>query len=351
MTDDIKPFDSAQDRLPLTSADLTEALLAQLRHAAPQIFSEGRVDFTKLQAALGEHIESGAERYGLNWAGKRDVFRNVQSPSIAALRPQFEESVNWDSTENLIIEGDNLEVLKLLQKPYHGKVKMNYIDPPCKSGNELVQLPETVQAGMGDLSPNSQKTDNPQYPTIAHITRERVRRVIAKLQDVGRDLSRHPEGARTSSRQGELVGLKPDLQNRLGFRAFKLDSSNFKIWQTDAAPRTAEQLAQQLNLYADNIQPERSEQDRLYELVLKSGFPLSAKIEAVSAGKQTAYSVADGTLLICLSGHLDQATLRALFAHKPQMVLCLDTAFDGNDALKTNTVLEAKTHGILFKTV
>ena len=113
MADDIK--------LPLTSDDLTDALLAQLRESAPQIFSKGRVDFTKLQAALSEHIETGAERYGLNWAGKRDAFRNVQIPSVAALRPQHEESVNWDSTENLIIEGDNLEVLKLLQKPYQAR--------------------------------------------------------------------------------------------------------------------------------------------------------------------------------------------------------------------------------------
>ena len=141
------------------------------------------------------------------------------------------------------------------------------------------------------------------------------------------------------------------MREGVGFHAFKLDSSNFKIWQTDATPQSAERLAEQLKLYADNVQAELSEQDRLYELVLKSGFPLSAKIEAVSVGDKTAFAVADGTLLICLAEHLDQGTLRALFARKPQMVLCLDTAFDGNDALKTNTVLEAKTHGIIFKTV
>jgi adenine-specific DNA-methyltransferase len=130
-----------------------------------------------------------------------------------------------------------------------------------------------------------------------------------------------------------------------------LDSSNFKIWQADAAPQSAEQLAEQLKLYADNVQAGRGEQDRLYELVLKSGFPLSVKIETVTASLKPAFSVADGILLICLADHLDQKTLRALFARKPQMVLCLDTAFDGNDALKTNTVLEAQTHKIMFKTV
>ncbi len=141
MTDEIK--------LPLTSADLTDALLAQLRTVAPQIFSEGRVDFAKLQAALGEHVDTNPERYGLTWAGKRDAFRNVQVPSVATLRPQPEESVNWDSTENLIIEGDNLEVLKLLQKPYHGKVKMIYIDPPYNTGNEFI-YPDNFHEGLDE---------------------------------------------------------------------------------------------------------------------------------------------------------------------------------------------------------
>ena len=141
MTDDTK--------LPLTSVDLTEALLGQLRATSPQIFSESRVDFAKLQAALGEHIDTNPERYGLTWAGKRDAFRNVQVPSVATLRPMPDESVNWDSSENLIIEGDNLEVLKLLQKPYHGKVKMIYIDPPYNTGNEFI-YPDNYREGLDD---------------------------------------------------------------------------------------------------------------------------------------------------------------------------------------------------------
>jgi len=732
MTDDIK--------LPLTSADMTEALLAQLRDAAPQIFGEGRVDFAKLQAALGEHIETNPERYGLTWAGKRDAFRNVQVPSVATLRPQPEESVNWDSSENLIIEGDNLEVLKLLQKPYHGKVKMIYIDPPYNTGNEFIypdnfregldeylrytgqlgedgtatstnkdtsgrfhsnwlnmmyprlflarnllkedgvifvsiddhevhnlrllmdevfgeenfvgaliwqkskkgdaklvaktheyvllfarsieallavgiwrrkkpgvddvlgqyqifcsqlgtnheaisasmrawyatlvkddprrahehyrwsdkrglyfaadfagpddgrdsrprydivhpktgkpckkpstgwrwdekrtndalaanppmihfgtdettipcrksylhlidsepfssvfyrdgragtleleklvgkntlEFPKDVEtlkdfirivtkpkmAGCGERTdeenppmvrekaakysviqatrqneePNDivldffagsgttaqsmlelnhedggnrkfilvqlpEKIDNPQYPTIAHITRERVRRVITKQNQQEAEAS--PQLSLTPSPspggRGELNPRPPGEGGRrpgegdLGFRAFKLDSSNFKIWRSDKAPQSAEQLAEQLSLYADNIQPERNDQDRLYELILKCGMPLSARVEEIqlsvgsgpstgsggcptkSSMGRTAFSIADGNLLICLEPHLDRYTLRALFARKPQMVLCLDTAFDGNDALKTNTVLEAQTHGIIFKTV
>jgi len=675
MTDNIK--------LPLTSADLTEGLLAQLRDAVPQIFSEGKVDFTKLQAALGDHIDGNPERYSLTWAGKREAFRNVQVPSVATLRPQPEESVNWDSSENLIIEGDNLEVHKLLQKPYHNKVKMIYIDPPYNTGNEFIypdnfreglddylrytgqlgedgtaastnketsgryhsnwlnmmyprlflarnllkedgvifvsiddhevhnlrmlmdevfggenfvgsfvwegaakndskfvsvsqdyilcfsrnyemlkvndtmwrigkegidkiyekvdelngaysdnwqeisdalkdwfqELPKNDQAWKhrhynwvdskgiyfaGDISAESgrkrepydvlhpatkkpckkpargwpkretleqwikegkihwgedensvpklkrylhetegqvlnsviykdrrgarkefnvlmggdffdnpkdvdvlsmlvvsatkennivrdffagsgttahavldlnqqdggkrkfilvqlpEKTDNPQYPTIAHITRERVRRVITKLQE-----SRHSRagGNPVVSNQRPLELLDSRLRGNdgegrgnngagdLGFRAFKLDSSNFKIWRNDQPAQTPEQLAEQLNLYTDNVLAERGEQDRLYELILKCGMPLSARVAKVSVNGRTAFSISDGNLLICLEQHLDRDTLRALFARKPQMVLCLDVAFDGDDALKTNTVLEAQTHGIIFKTV
>jgi adenine-specific DNA-methyltransferase len=114
---------------------------------------------------------------------------------------------------------------------------------------------------------------------------------------------------------------------------------------------TSEQLAEQLSLYADNVQANRDDQDRLYELVLKSGRPLSARVESVTIGQCAAFAVGEGDLLICLEQHLDRDTMRAMFARKPKIVLCLDTAFDGNDALKTNTVLEAQSHGIFFKTV
>ena len=659
-----------ETKLPLTSADLTEDFLAQLRATSPQIFSEGKVDFAKLQAALGEHVADNPERYSLTWAGKREAFRNVQMQSVATLRPQVDASVNWDSTENLILEGDNLEVLKLLQKPYHNKVKMIYIDPPYNTGNEFIYpdnfregldeylrytgqrgedgaatstnkdtsgryhsnwlnmmyprlflarnllkedgvifvsiddhevhnlrllmdevfgeenfvatliwksrqivdsrpqsgsskdheyllcysrstdaqfrgtaidlkkytnpdndnrgawmsnsilglankeqrpnlhyaitdpdtglnyecpsdtgwrysketmnqkiselrivfpkkqdgrprekkflaelqkeftgfstildatvgftlhgtrevrdilgeaifsfpkpasliktiIQQTAQnddiildffAGSGttahavlDLNQQDsgrrkfilvqlpEKTDNPQYPTIAHITRERVRRVIAKQNQIPPS---PPFSKGENVAAGELFADPLTSESNppfakggrgdLGFRAFKLDSSNFKIWRSDQAPLSAEQLAEQLLLYTDNVLAERSVQDRLYELILKSGWPLSVKVESIKVGQHPAYSIGGGAgtmpdgqshdgdgqpqgqaspLLICLEAHLTRETLRALFALQPQKLLCLDAAFDGNDALKTNTLLEAETHGIIFKTV
>lgn len=633
----IKP-ENLPEKISLSSIDLTETLINQLREIAPQIFSEDRVDFLKLQAALGAYVDVQPERYGLNWAGKRDAFRTVQIPSVAALRPQFEESVNWDSTENLIIEGDNLEVLKLLQKAYHGKVKMIYIDPPYNTGNEFI-YPDNFHEGLdeylrytgqlsaegtaastnkdtsgryhsnwlnmmyprmflarnllredgvifvsiddheihnlrilldeifgeenfigaiawekiyttknddshlstsheyalcyarnldiselgllarseemdaryrnvdadsrgpwkaiplyadgerrtgrykivapggaeyeprpnmhwryrqqdvidlikdnriyfgkdGNSQPNlkrflsevgkgvkartlwshdevgsndsakreakqifgenipfaypkpssyvrrmiqlaaaptdseestivldffagsgttahavldqnkedggnrkfilvqlPEKTANPDYPTIAHITRERVRRVI------------HSHHQDADGKMDFSEGRQPDN----GFRAFKLDSSSFKIWPSYEAPTQNKQLAEQLNLYADNLVPGRTEQDRLYEVILKSGLPLSSSIESFDVLGGTAYAVSNGSLVIYLEAHITRDTLRAVFIPReeskrlpPQMVICLDAAFDGNDSLKTNALLEAQAHGITFKTV
>ncbi|MBL8072595.1 MAG: site-specific DNA-methyltransferase, partial [Nitrospira sp.] len=98
----------------------------------------GKIDFDRLRLALGEAVDVGRERYGMNWPGKADCFKTIQTPSMGTLRPCPEESVNWDTTENLIIEGDNLEVLKLLQKSCLGKVKMIYIDPPYNTGNDFI---------------------------------------------------------------------------------------------------------------------------------------------------------------------------------------------------------------------
>jgi adenine-specific DNA-methyltransferase len=613
---------SEDTRLPLATPDPAADLLAQLRAAAPQAFSEGRLDLEKLRAALGESIETGPERYGLTWAGKSDAFRNVQTPSVGTLLPMPEESVDWDNAENLIIEGDNLEVLKLLQRSYYGKVKMIYIDPPYNTGNDFIYeddyrepeqaylrqtgqiddagirattkrettgryhsnwlsmvyprlflarnllredgvifasiddnelhnlravmnevfgeenfvgcfvwkrrassalaerlvstdheyvvayqrqdftslgipkdfgsysnpdndprgdwttgdltvgmnknlrpnqfydlvdpetgtaypanpnrvwayIPETmnmllkekrvifpaalgrkpmlkrfknelksnvnpVSTWLSEVGLNSEatrqiqelmgssvfsypkpaslieelvstsvktsdivmdffagsgttaqvildlnnadggnrkfilvqlpeKTDDAVYPTVAHITRERVRRVIAKLN---------------KEKDGKLnfKGHKPGN----GFRAFKLSSSNFKIWNSEKMPNDPAKLAEQLKLYADNLEGKRKQQDILYELVLKSGLPLSSKVEKISIANKLVWSINEGKLLISLENKVSRETLRSMLALKPQQMLCLDAAFDGDDALKTNTVLEAKSQGVAFHTV
>ena len=638
-------------RMPLTSADVLGERMEGLRELIPEAFVEGKVDFERLKAALGEFVDEGRERYGLSWAGKADAIRNIQSPSVGTLVPCPDESVNFDATENLFIEGDNLEVLKLLQKSYYGKVKMIYIDPPYNTGGEFI-YPDNYQEGLqeylrysgqvgeggvrlstntetsgryhskwldmmyprlflarnllrsdgvifvsiddhevhdlrllmnevfgeesfiaticwqkkyspandrndlsdahdfilafarqrtfadagraaavlsrlnrtseqddayknpdndqrgpwksGDYTCNKSAEERPNlYYAISHpATREEVwpkktrvwaysreeherhlledrlwwgkdgnnsvpayKRFLSEVpgllpttwwpfSDVGHTDEARKEtnallpgiargfetpkpvrllkrliqlgaGGETASqdpaivmdffagsgtfgqaaletnldddgkRRFILVQLPEPLVQRqrldngaevrtiadiakerlksfiqktheefdgtfdqeriaqfdLGFKVLKLTTSNFKIWDGEEAPADADALAGQLKLFADHVMPDRGEQDILYELMLKAGLPLTAKIEEKDVAGQTAYSIADGLLLICLANPITQESLRAMIDLKPQRVVCLDPAFGGNDQLKTNTVLEMKSHNIEFRTV
>ena len=124
------------------SLDIQQTQLEKLKELFPEAISEGKVDWEKLKATLGEDITFSNERYVLNWAGKSDAFKVLQSPTTATLTPVKEESVNFDDTGHIFIEGENLEVLKVLQKSYYGKVKMIYIDPPYNTGNDHFIYPD-----------------------------------------------------------------------------------------------------------------------------------------------------------------------------------------------------------------
>jgi len=616
-------------RMPLTSEDIVENRLAALRELFPEVFTEGAIDFAKFKQALGEFADDSPERYGLSWAGKSEAIRAVQSLSSGTLAPRRDESVEFDTTENLIIEGDNLEVLKLLQRSYYGKVKMIYIDPPYNTGNEFI-YPDNFREGFEDylkysgqvgddgaraetntetsgrfhskwlnmmyprlflaknllredglifvsiddnevhnlrlllnevfgeenfiaqiawekmyttkndasqvsvsheyilcyarsndlcsvnLLPRTQTMDDryknhdddprgvwkpiPLYadgerkngryvihapggrtfepepnkhwryreeevqrlirdgriyfgkegnsqpnlkrflsevqqgsktktlwkhndvgsndsakremkalfqqgeppfsfpkpstliahmlciitaaqdedivldffagsgttahavleqnkedngnrkfilvqlpeptgdadlPTIADVCKERVRRVIKKLNDAD---------------NGKLDLASTDKPDR-GFKALKLTSSNFKLWNADEAPKDADELAQHILAFADHVLPDRSQEDILYELLLKAGLSLTAMIEPKQIAGHAVFSVADGNLLICLEDEITQETLRGMIELKPESALCLDKAFKCNDQLKTNIVLEMKAHEIKFHTV
>ena len=120
------------------SADVIAENVDQLKALFPEAFTEGKVDFEVLKHLLGGEVEEREEKYGLNWHGKRRARQLALTPSTGTLRPSPEESVDWDTTQNLMIEGDNLEVLKLLQKSYTGKVKLIYIDPPYNTGKDFI---------------------------------------------------------------------------------------------------------------------------------------------------------------------------------------------------------------------
>ena len=120
------------------SADVLEENIQHLKTLLPEAFNEGKVDFEVLKQLLGAAVDEREEKYGLNWHGKRQARQLALTPSTGTLRPCPEESVDWDTTRNIMIEGDNLEVLKLLQKSYAGKVKLIYIDPPYNTGKDLI---------------------------------------------------------------------------------------------------------------------------------------------------------------------------------------------------------------------
>jgi len=640
------------EKLDLRSLDLTEEKKQELLCLFPEIRTEGGlIDFDRLKLVLGETIDSGKERYGMNWPGKAECFRIIQAPSTGTLLPCPEESVNFDITENLFIEGDNLEALKLLQKAYLCKVKMIYIDPPYNTGSDFVypdnyteslqtyleytkqvdsegkkfgtnndtdgrfhskwmnmmyprlylarnllredgvifinigeeeltnitkisddvygeenrlsiisrvaktasnkgtffapsidfilcyaknrfelpqfsdsvdeslyrktetegprknekyrddialyqsaldtranqrywiqcpdgsfvippgkSIPEKKEDGYkatpekgdgvwrwtpetyfakkllivfkrtkssplldqdgnqanyniytksylkereengGTLPRNilngfinrkgadllkkydiefdyskpvelikyliqisgcsgndiildffagscttghavfdwniqnntnvkficiqlPEKIENPDFSTVAEIGKERLRRVIQK--------------------RGEIDKGKFDLGNKkeMGFRVFKLAESNFKPWDAQLR-QDAAALEQQLELHIEHIREERSPDDILYEILLKSGFPLTTPIETLTLEGKQVYSVAGGALLICLEPELTMEVIRAIAAQKPERVVCLDAGFAGNDQLKANAVQIFKTQDIpSFKTV
>ena len=619
------------EKLDLSSQDIAEEKRQELLQLFPEVRTEGeKIDFERLRLALGEAVDIGKERFGMTWPGKFECFKTIQAPSLGSLRPCPEESVDFDATKNLIIEGDNLEVLKLLQKSYLGKVKMIYIDPPYNTGNDFIypdnyteslqtyleytgqvdtqgkkfgtntdtdgrfhskwlnmmyprlylarnllqedgiifisnddhevdnlkkacdeifgeenfisllvwkksygggakvkhvvglheyiivyarhreslgflELPhdpkilkyykyrddkfkirgpyrtqplattsmderpnlrfpilwqgqeiwpdkqwqwssDRVEEALknGELVVSKKKdkwvvdykqylrdengkergakpfslldgpytqigteelrelglensgftfpkpvglvehflnycgrdcvvldffagsgttaqavlkmnkedggsrkfilvqlpepTGREDYPTITDITKERTRRVIKKLNDD--DFTKAPG----------LFDENAAKQDR-GFRVFKLADSNFKPWNAEVH-HDVPALERQLEMHVDHIREGRTADDILYEILLKSGFPLTTPVETVTLSGLTIYRVASGALFICLERALTLELIRAMAEQKPERVVCLDEGFAGNDQLKANAVQIFKTKGVTsFKTV
>ena len=151
--------------------DLAVENIEQLRQIFPDVFEEGKIDFDKFKQVLGEYVDDEKERYNFTWNGKGKALRLAQTPTTGTLRPCPEEgeSKNWDDTQNLYIEGDNLEVLKLLQKSYHGKIKMIYIDPPYNTGGDFV------------------------YPDDFSNSIENYKRITGQVDDEGKQLGTNSE--------------------------------------------------------------------------------------------------------------------------------------------------------------
>jgi adenine-specific DNA-methyltransferase len=126
------------ENIDIESKDIKSEQIEKLKKIFPEIVADGKIDFEQLKATLGEEIEDSKERFGLTWAGKSKCFKIIQDPSSGTLRPFRNKSINFDTTSNIFIEGDNLEVLKLLQKSYYEKIKVIFIDPPYNTGSDFV---------------------------------------------------------------------------------------------------------------------------------------------------------------------------------------------------------------------
>jgi len=181
------------------------------------------------------------------------------------------------------------------------------------------------------------------YKTIADIGKERIRRVIKKLHE---------------SEEGKLDLENSKDQDR-GFRVLKLDQSNFRQWQQLASTATPEQIAEQLDLHIDHINHKASQEDLLFEILLKAGFKPTEKVSVFTAEGKQVFSIAEGALLICLEDSVTKELIDAVIEANPQQFICLDSAFHGNDQLKANAVqtfnarnMQKEKHNqIVFRTV
>ncbi|MDK8761186.1 site-specific DNA-methyltransferase [Corynebacterium pseudodiphtheriticum] len=133
--------------VPGSSPEFRTELAEQIAELVPEAIADGKIDVEKLKELLEGDASDTSERFGLFWPGKKRAMRAAQTPTTATLRPDKENSKDWDATKNVFIEGDNLEVLKILQKHYHGKIKMIYIDPPYNTGNDFV-YPDNYKEGL-----------------------------------------------------------------------------------------------------------------------------------------------------------------------------------------------------------
>lgn len=143
--------DSQNDANLAATPNPADERRAQLAALIPEAFSEGQLDLAALKRALGASaFIEGGERYALTWAGKSDAYKVLQTPTTATLRPERDKSVNFDQAQHVFIEGENLEVLKVLQKAYFGKVKLIYIDPPYNTGSDSFIYPDRFQESKED---------------------------------------------------------------------------------------------------------------------------------------------------------------------------------------------------------
>lgn len=200
----------------------------------------------------------------------------------------------------------------------------------------MVQLPEQCKEGS--------KARESGYKTISQLGKERVRKAGAKIK----------------SKLSDELHFSKERNLDFGIKVFELNKSNFKLWQSPDKQVTDAALIQQMELAIDHINPNATQEDLLYELLIKSGVKPTETIITIKLAGHKVFSVADGSLLVHLEDNIDKALIDAVLAHKPVQFICLDKVFHGNDQLKVNAVrtfetysqgLQQKEPRILFRTV
>lgn len=293
-------------------------------------------------------LDGNEERYQFTWPDKKKSVLLANAPINKTLRPVREDetvptgadsegkpycssgSVNFDTTENLYIEGDNLEVLKLLQETYLGKIKMIYIDPPYNTGSDLVYNDDFSKstteyiASSGYLDENGNRlvenlesngryhTDwlNMIYKNICEIGKERIRRAGRKIKE-----------------DSPLTTQDLDI----GFRVLKCDTSNMK----EVYYNPAEYEASLFPRLEDNIKEDRTPEDLLFQVMLDLGVLLSSKIEETTIAGKKVFNVEDNYLIACFDSNVTEETIKAIAKQKPYYFVMRDSSM-ANDSVATN---------------
>lgn len=234
------------------SMNLEQANMDKLKSIFPECFTEGKLDIDKLLSLCGEYIDNDFEKYKFEWKGKAECLRLAQKRSAGTLRPCPEESVNWDDTKNLYIEGDNLEVLKLLQTAYYRKVKMIYIDPPYNTGNDFVYEDDFADP-LARYKEVTQQTTKSNPETMGRYHTNWLNMMYPRLR-LAANLLRDDGVIFISIDDNEVTNLRKICDEVFGEENF---IGNIIIKSNPRGSMSVSQLAQQheyLIIYAKNLQ-------------------------------------------------------------------------------------------------
>lgn len=329
------------DKLRMESPDMTAQNIDRIAALFPNCVTEAAdghggikraINFELLKQMLSPDVVDGDEAYEFTWVGKKAAIVEANKPIRKTLRPCVEESKNWDTTENLYIEGDNLEVLKLLQESYLGKVKMIYIDPPYNTGKTIsiemtfllnaedgghrksimVQLPEDLDEAIRRASDAK--------------TKDSIKKAIKFLDSIGKVHTICEIGKERILRAGDKIKSESSMTTQdldVGFRVLKLDDTNMK--DVYYAPDDYDQGM--LAGLESNIKDDRTDLDLLFGCLIDWGLPLSLPYKSEQLGGCTVHTYNDGDLIACFDANIPESVVKEIAQRKPLRAVFRDSGF------------------------